>query len=132
MQIEAIYENGRLEFPRPIHFKQGPVRLLIEVSPEAIEDAASDAKSAVEFDAAAIAAGLGEQIPQPPSAPKALAAHALPSDVLARLEHRRAVRTEILTRSPIAEPDPQQTEEQRLRELAFAERQVWRADQGRT
>ena len=33
MQIEAIYQDGRLKFTRPIHFKAGPVRLLIEVPP---------------------------------------------------------------------------------------------------
>ena len=41
MQIEAIYQNGRLEFPRPIHFKAGPVRLLIEMSPDALEETAA-------------------------------------------------------------------------------------------
>ncbi len=31
MQIEAIYDHGRLEFVRPVHFKHDRVRLVIEV-----------------------------------------------------------------------------------------------------
>jgi predicted DNA-binding antitoxin AbrB/MazE fold protein len=41
MQIEAIYEHGRLEFTRPVRFKDQRVRVLVEVPEDAIvEDAA--------------------------------------------------------------------------------------------
>ncbi len=36
MQVEAIYEQGRLEFSRPVRFKRDRVRLLIEVPDEEI------------------------------------------------------------------------------------------------
>ena len=55
----------------------------------------------------------------------------LPSDVVARLEQRRAVRAEILGRPPTSEPDSALTEEERQRDRALAERQAWRAEQGR-
>lgn len=31
MQVEALYEDGRLEFALPVHLKPGPVRVLIEI-----------------------------------------------------------------------------------------------------
>ena len=38
MQVEAIYEQGRLEFTRPLQFKNDRVRLLIDVPDEALVD----------------------------------------------------------------------------------------------
>jgi len=37
MHVEAIFEEGRLTFDRPLALKQGPVRLLVEVPDEAVE-----------------------------------------------------------------------------------------------
>ncbi|MBK1705107.1 hypothetical protein [Halochromatium glycolicum] len=31
MQIEAFYEDGRLEFAQPVQLKPGPVRVIIEI-----------------------------------------------------------------------------------------------------
>jgi len=121
MQIEAIYQDGRLEFTRPIHFKAGPVRLLIEVPPDVLAEGAG----------AATQASADQHASQTPSDPRAVSMNALPSDVVARLEQRRAVRAEILGRPPTSEPDSALTEEQRQRDRAFAERQAWRAEQGR-
>lgn len=36
MQVKAIYENGRLEFSRPIQLKRGRLTLLVEVPDEDI------------------------------------------------------------------------------------------------
>lgn len=132
MQIEAIYQDGRLEFTRPIHFKTGPVRLLIEVSPDAVVEIAG-----TETAGAATQVSADQHAPRTPSEPLALNMQQLPSDVLARLEQRRAVRAEILGRPPTSEPDsllaPNSllTEEQLQRDRGFAERQAWRAEQGR-
>ena len=122
MQIEAIYQDGRLEFTRPIHFKAGPVRLLIEVPPDVLAETPN----------ASHQAGTDQPAYQAPSEPHALHMHALPPDVVARLEQRRAVRAEILARPPTSEPESALTEEQQQRDRAFAERHAWRAEQGRS
>jgi len=31
MQLEAIYENGKLEFARPVHLKHGRIRLIVDI-----------------------------------------------------------------------------------------------------
>lgn len=36
MQVEAIYDQGRLEFPYPLQFKHNRVRLVVEVSDDEI------------------------------------------------------------------------------------------------
>ena len=67
MQIEAIYQDGRLEFTRPIHFKAGPVRLMIEVSPDALVEIAG-----AETEGAAAQVSADQHAPQTPSEPLAL------------------------------------------------------------
>lgn len=126
MQIEAIYQDGRLEFTRPMNFKTGLVRLLIEVSPDALVELAG-----AETAGAATQVRADQHAPQTPSEPLVLNMPQLPSNVLARLEQRRAVRAEILGRPPTSEPDSPLTEEQLQRDRAFAEREAWRAEQGR-
>jgi hypothetical protein len=36
MKIEAIYDHSRLEFTRPVQFKHGRVRLIVDLPEEAI------------------------------------------------------------------------------------------------
>lgn len=38
MQIQAIYNQGRLEFEQPIQFKHDNIRLIVTVPDEEIED----------------------------------------------------------------------------------------------
>ena len=121
MKIEAIYHDGRLQFTQPVHLKAGPVRLLIDVPPDVLAQAAG----------AAPAASTDDDAAQTSSEPYAPRRQQLPTDVIARLEHRRLVRAEILGRPPTSEPESALTEEQRQRDRAFAERQAWRAEQGR-
>jgi predicted DNA-binding antitoxin AbrB/MazE fold protein len=127
MQIEAIYQDGRLEFTRPIHFKAGaPVRLLVEVSPDALVEIAG-----AETAGATTQVSADHHAPRAPSEPHAFNMQQLPSDVIARLEQRRAVRAEIFGRPPMLQPESPLTEEQQQRDRAFAERDAWRAEQGR-
>ena len=105
MKIEAIYNNGRLEFTRPINLKDGPVLLLVEVPAAAIAATGGSATKA----------SLGTQEPQTPALqPQALESFALPTDVLARLEQRRRIRAQIMGRPPMPEPEPALSEEQQL------------------
>ena len=39
MELEAVYEGGRLTFSRPVKFKQDRVPMVVVVPDEAIEDA---------------------------------------------------------------------------------------------
>jgi hypothetical protein len=127
MQIEAIYQDGRIEFIRPIHFKAGPVPLLIEVPPDALDEVAG-----AETAGAAVQVSADHRAPRTPPEPHALNMQQLPTDVRARLEQRRAVRAEILGRPPTSEPESAPTEAHQQRDRAFAERQAWRAQQGRS
>jgi len=43
MQIEAIYENGKLEFSQPIQLKHSRVRLVVEIPDEEIATSKTDA-----------------------------------------------------------------------------------------
>ncbi len=41
MELEAVYEGGKLEFSRPVKFKRNRVHMMVNVPDEAIEDAGS-------------------------------------------------------------------------------------------
>jgi hypothetical protein len=112
MQIEAIYQDGRLEFTQPIHFKTGPVRLLVEVPAEVFAEPAG----------AAPQASADHRASQTLAGSNAMNMHALPSHVVARLEKRRAARAEILGRPPMSESGPAPTEQHQLRDRAFSKR----------
>ena len=104
-----------------MQLKAGPVRLLIDVPPDVLAEAVG----------AVTEPSADQDAAQTRSGPYASRWQRLPSDVVARLEQRRAIRADILSRPPTSEPESALSEEQRQRDRAFAERQAWRAEQGR-
>ena len=123
MQIEAIYHNGRLEFTCPVHLREGPLRLLVEVPSDAIVPPAGIAEPAGAGVKRSSTSVAQSQAATPP---------ALPRDVAARLDQRRTERAQILARPPTLAADSAPTEEQDSRLSAAAERRAWRAEQGRS
>ena len=53
MQVEAIYDQGRLEFARPIKLKHQRIRLVVEIADDEIVDSLNPYELATEVLAAA-------------------------------------------------------------------------------
>jgi len=106
MNIQAIWEGGVFRPAQPLTLKRRLVTL-------AVSDDDLVAPSAQ-------ACSLPVTPPQ------------IPDTVQARLAAQRARREEILRRPPASAAPTALTDEQAQRDRAFAERQAWRREQGRS
>ena len=106
MQVEAIYDHGRLEFVHPLQLKHDHVRLVVVVPDEEIVDQA----------------GAIQQ----------LVSEGIPEDVLKMAAEMAAQRDEILSQPFEDRQDGPLTEEQEQRMRAFAFRDQLRREQGHT
>ena len=104
MEVEAIYDNGHLEFVQPVELKSTRLRLVVSIPDEEV---AQRTEEYPEYDLADF-----------------------PESVREELAKWEAVRSKTLARH-VADEVPELTEKQKERWKAFAFREALRREQGR-
>jgi hypothetical protein len=104
MQLEAIYDNGHLEFVQPVELKSSRLRLMVSVP--------------------------DEEVAQRPEVYPEYDLTDFPESVRDELAKWEAVRAKALARH-VADDVPELTEKQKERWEAFAFREAVRREQGR-